>query len=44
MTLGSESATASAPTDPVLNWPSETGIQVNPLSVVLNTPPPTAPK
>src|ERR1039458_832095 len=44
MTLASESATASAPTDPVLNWPSETGTQLSPLSVVLKTPPTTAPK
>src|ERR1035437_7855808 len=44
MTLGSESATASAPTEQVLNWPSETGNQLSPLSVVLNTPPPIAPK
>jgi hypothetical protein len=42
--LGSESATAMAPTDPSLSWPSDTGRQWMPPSVVLKIPPPVAPK
>ena len=39
-----ESATAIAPTDPVLKKPSETARQARPASVVFQTPPPVAPK
>jgi len=44
MTLGSDSDTASAPTDPLFSWPSETEAQVAPVSVVFQMPPPVAPK
>ena len=43
-TLGSDSATASAPTEPVPSWPSVTGFQSAPPFVVLKTPPPVPPK
>ena len=43
MTLGSESATAIAPTEAVLKKPSETFSHELPLSVVFQTPPPTVP-
>src|SRR5437763_1780646 len=43
ITLGSESATAMAPTEAVWNCPSEIGSQDAPLSVVFHTPPPTVP-
>ena len=43
-TLGSDSETAIAPTDPVLKSLSETGSHVTPASVVLKTPPPVPPK
>src|SRR6266550_3785662 len=42
--LGSDSATATAPTDALLTWPSVTGTQVSPPSVVFQRPPPVAPK
>jgi hypothetical protein len=42
--LGFDSETASAPTEPVWIWPSVTGFQVSPPSVVLKTPPPVPPK
>ena len=42
-TLGSDSATASAPTDEVPSWPSVTLRQVTPASSVFHTPPPTVP-
>ena len=41
--LGSLSATAIAPTEPVLKNPSEIFFQVIPSSVVLKTPPPVEP-
>src|SRR3954470_21033046 len=41
---GFDSDTATAPTDELLSCPSVTGVQVNPLSVVFQSPPPTAPK
>src|ERR1022692_1501666 len=44
MTLGSESATAMAPPELVLSWPSEMGSQDPPPSVVFHTPPPPPPK
>ena len=43
-TFGSESATASAPTEPVLKSLSETAAQVAPASVDFQTPPPVPPK
>ena len=43
-TFGSDSATATAPTDPVAKWPSLTLSHVMPASVVFHTPPPVAPK
>ena len=43
-TLGSDSATATAPTEPVPSWPSETLSQRMPPSVVFQTPPPVPPK
>ncbi len=42
-TLGSASATATAPIEPELIWPSVTGFQVSPASVVFHTPPPVTP-
>ena len=44
MTLGSDGATASAPTAAVVNWPSVTHSQVQPPSVVFHTPPAHAPE
>ena len=44
ITLGSESDTASAPTDEVAKYPSLTFDQVTPASSVFHTPPATAPK
>src|SRR3954468_18404629 len=41
---GFDSDTATAPTEALVNWPSVTGAQVVPLSVVFQRPPPTAPK
>src|SRR5918995_1433442 len=41
---GFDSDTATAPTDELLIWPSVTGAQVLPASVVFHRPPPTAPK
>src|SRR6185436_6971288 len=41
---GLDSDTATAPTDELLIWPSVTGAQVSPASVVFHSPPPTAPK
>src|SRR6266571_3129945 len=43
-TSGFDSATATAPTDELFSWPSVTGAQFVPLSVVFHRPPPTAPK
>ena len=43
-TLGSDSDTAIAPTDPVLKNPSDTLRHVVPASVVFQTPPPVPPK
>src|SRR6185369_6601768 len=43
-TSGFESATATAPTDELLIWPSVTGFQLRPPSTVFQRPPPTAPK
>ena len=43
-TLGSASATATAPIDPALSWPSPRGRHDRPPSVVFHTPPPVAPK
>jgi hypothetical protein len=43
MTLGSEGATAIAPTDPVFTKPSVIGRHVIPASSVFHTPPPVAP-
>src|SRR4249920_38602 len=43
-TSGFESDTATAPTDELLIWPSVTGAQFSPASVVFHRPPPTAPK
>jgi hypothetical protein len=44
MTSGVESATAITPVDPSGTCPSVIGVQVSPLSVVLNTPPLATPK
>ena len=44
MTFGSESDTASAPTDEVFRYPSLTFVQVTPASPVFQIPPATAPK
>src|SRR3954453_4481054 len=41
---GFDSETATAPTEALVSWPSVTGAQVVPLSVVFQRPPPTAPK
>ena len=41
---GFESDTATAPTDELVIWPSVTGAQLLPASVVFQSPPPTAPK
>src|SRR5437763_2638324 len=41
---GFDSETATAPTDELLIWPSVTGVQRTPPSVVFQSPPPTAPK
>src|SRR5438128_1247515 len=41
---GFDADTASAPTDELAIWPSVTGAQVSPPSVVFQRPPPTAPK
>src|SRR5690242_5818020 len=38
------SLTATAPTDALWSWPSVTGRQFSPASVVFHKPPPTAPK
>src|SRR6476660_6289925 len=43
-TSGRVSATATAPTDELLIWPSGTGAHFRPPSLVFQTPPPTAPK
>src|SRR6266704_3307109 len=43
-TLGSASATATAPIEPALSWPSPRGRHDRPPSVVFQTPPPVAPK
>ena len=43
MTLGSDGATAIAPTAAVVNWPSVMHSQVHPPSVVFHTPPAQAP-
>ena len=43
-TLGSASATATAPMEPALSWPSPNGRHDSPPSVVFHTPPPVAPK
>ncbi len=43
-TSGSDSETATAPTDALDTWPSVTGTQLLPASVVFQSPPPTAPK
>jgi hypothetical protein len=43
-TLGSDSDTAIAPTEPVLKVLSETDSQFEPPSVVFQTPPPVPPK
>jgi hypothetical protein len=42
--LGSEGATAIEAMEPKHMWPSVTGFQLWPPSVVLNTPPPVPPK
>src|SRR5882724_11910497 len=41
---GRDSATATAPTDELLIWPSVTGAHFMPPSIVFQSPPPTAPK
>src|SRR3954469_15385517 len=41
---GFDSDTATAPTDELLSCPSVTGVHVSPLSIVFQSPPPTAPK
>src|SRR6185436_20878009 len=43
-TLGFASDTATAPTEELVIWPSVTGAQLLPASVVFQSPPPTAPK
>src|SRR6476619_2543554 len=43
-TSGFDSDTATAPTDALFTWPSVTGVQLMPPSVVFHSPPPTAPK
>ncbi len=43
-TFASDSATATAPTEPVPSWPSETLVQRMPPSVVFQMPPPVPPK
>jgi len=43
-TLGSAAATATAPMEPALSWPSPRGRHDRPPSVVFHTPPPVAPK
>ena len=43
-TFASDSATATAPTEPVPSWPSETLAQRMPPSVVFQMPPPVPPK
>src|ERR1035437_2273788 len=43
-TSGLDGATASAPTEALLIWPSVTGVQVLPPSEVFQSPPPVAPK
>src|SRR5918993_4277163 len=43
-TSGFDSDTATAPTEALLIWPSVTGSQFSPASVVFQSPPPTAPK
>jgi hypothetical protein len=42
-TFGSDSATAMAPTEPVLKYPSDTLRQVMPMLLVFQTPPPVTP-
>src|SRR3954452_3665623 len=44
MMFGSDSDTATAPTDALVIWPSVIGAQVSPPSVVFHRPPPVAPK
>src|SRR5262249_37114559 len=44
MVSGLDSETATAPTDELLICPSVTGVQLAPLSIVFQRPPPTAPK
>ena len=41
---GLVSETATAPTDELWIWPSVTGAQFSPPSVVFHSPPPVAPK
>src|SRR3970040_899207 len=41
---GFVSETATAPTDELFTWPSVTGVQFSPPSVVFHRPPPVAPK
>ena len=41
---GFDSETATAPTEELVIWPSVTGAQLLPASVVFQRPPPTAPK
>ena len=41
---GFDSLTATAPTEADFTWPSVTGNQVEPPSIVFQSPPPTAPK
>src|SRR5260370_1005452 len=41
---GADSETATAPTDALVIWPSVTGVQFSPESVVFQRPPPVAPK
>ena len=41
---GLDGATATAPTEELAIWPSVTGFQVVPPSVVFQSPPPVAPK
>jgi hypothetical protein len=40
---GFDGATATAPTEELWIWPSVTGVQVAPPSVVFHKPPPVAP-
>ena len=43
-TSGFDSDTSTAPTDELVSWPSVTGVQLLPASLVFHSPPPTAPK